>query len=59
MLELLLRGWIWIKLKARRFKRMIYQGKGQKVREMFDRDDLPRKEQQMRNRIKAAKLWMR
>jgi hypothetical protein len=40
-------------------KRMIYQGKGQKVREMFDRDDLPRKEQQMRNRIKAAKLWMR
>jgi len=40
-------------------KRMIYQGKGQKVRAMFDRADLPRKEQQIRNRIKAAKLWMR
>jgi hypothetical protein len=40
-------------------KRMIYQGKGQKVREMFDRADLPRKEQQIRNRIKQAKLWMR
>lgn len=41
------------------FKRMIYQGRGRKVREMFDRNDLPRKEQQMRNKIKAAKLWMR
>jgi hypothetical protein len=40
-------------------KRMIYQNKGQKVREMFDRADLPRKEQQIRNRIKQAKLWMR
>jgi len=41
------------------FKRMIYQGRGQRVREMFDRANLPKKEQQMRNRIKAAKLWMR
>lgn len=40
-------------------KRMIYQGRGEKVRAMFDRANLPRKEQQMRNRIKAAKLWMR
>ncbi|MCB1366919.1 MAG: hypothetical protein KDK00_04065, partial [Rhodobacteraceae bacterium] len=40
-------------------KRMIYQRRGDKVRAMFDRADLPRKEQQMRNRIKAAKLWMR
>ena len=40
-------------------KRMIYQNKGQKVREMFDRADLPRKEQQIRNRIKQAKLWLR
>ena len=41
------------------FKRMIYQGKGARAREMFDRTDLPRKEQQMRNRLKQAKLWLR
>ncbi|APX90530.1 hypothetical protein BV394_13020 [Brevirhabdus pacifica] len=41
------------------FKRMIFQGKGRKVREMFDRDALPRKEQQIRNRIKKARLWVR
>ena len=41
------------------FKRMIYQNKGAKVREMFDRNALPRKEQQLRNRIKQAKLWLR
>ena len=41
------------------FRRMIYQGKGAKVRAMFDRADLPRKEQAIRNRIKAKKLWLR
>jgi hypothetical protein len=41
------------------FLRMIYQNKGDKVREMFDRDDLPRREQAIRNRIKRANLWMR
>jgi len=40
-------------------KRMIFQNRGQKVREMFDRDNLPRKEQAMRNAIKKANLWMR
>ncbi|WP_166416029.1 hypothetical protein [Cochlodiniinecator piscidefendens] len=40
-------------------KKMIFQKKGQKVRDMFDRDNLPRKEQQMRNQIKRANLWMR
>lgn len=40
-------------------RRMVYQRKGQKVREMFDRDDLPRREQAMRNKIKRAKLWLR
>jgi hypothetical protein len=40
-------------------KRMIYQGRGQKVREMFDRDALPRKEQALRNQIKKAGFWMR
>lgn len=41
------------------FKRMIYQGKGHKVRAMFDREDLPPREQMIRNRIKKAKLWLR
>lgn len=41
------------------FKRMIYQGKGHKVRDMFDRADLPRREQMIRNRIKSANLWLR
>nr|WP_236545117.1 hypothetical protein [Tropicimonas marinistellae] len=52
----------WIKkvLKEHEpFKRMVYQGRGRKVREMFDRADLPSPEQKIRNRIKAAKLWMR
>ncbi|MFQ5437830.1 MAG: hypothetical protein ACE5DK_03260 [Paracoccaceae bacterium] len=40
-------------------RRMIYQGRGARVRAMFDRNDLPRPEQKIRNRIKAAKLWMR
>ncbi|SMX49534.1 hypothetical protein [Maliponia aquimaris] len=40
-------------------KRMIYQGRGQKVRALFDRDDLPRKEQAIRNRIKREGFWMR
>jgi hypothetical protein len=41
------------------FKRMIYQGKGAKARALFDRANLPRKEQVIRNRIKSEKLWMR
>lgn len=41
------------------FKRMIYQGRGQKVRDLFDRNALPIKEKQIRNRIKAAGFWMR
>lgn len=41
------------------FRKMIYQGKGRKVRAMFDRQRLPRSEQQIRNQIKRAKLWMR
>ncbi|MFV1498489.1 hypothetical protein VWY34_08085 [Phaeobacter sp. JH20_02] len=40
-------------------KRMIYQGRGAKLRAMFDRDNLPRKEQALRNRIKSAGFWMR
>ncbi|WP_373636671.1 hypothetical protein [Yoonia sp. BS5-3] len=41
------------------FKRMIYQGRGHKVRAMFDQNDLPRREQALRNKIKAAGFWLR
>lgn len=41
------------------FRRMIYQGKGARVRALFDRADLPRSGQAIRNRIKRAKLWLR
>lgn len=41
------------------FKRMIYQGRGHKVRALFDRDALPRREQSIRNKIKREGLWMR
>ena len=40
-------------------KRMVYQGRGQKVRALFDRDNLPRKEQAIRNKIKSNGFWMR
>ncbi|MDR9395624.1 hypothetical protein [Roseovarius sp. SYSU LYC5161] len=41
------------------FKYMIYHGRGHKVRALFDRDELPRKEQAIRNRIKRNGYWMR
>lgn len=41
------------------FKRMIYQGRGQKVRDMFDQNDLPPRERQIRNQIKREGFWMR
>lgn len=41
------------------FKRMIFQNRGQKVRDLFDQDALPQKEQMIRNQIKKANLWMR
>ncbi|MFQ1702537.1 hypothetical protein ACJ5NV_18285 [Loktanella agnita] len=41
------------------FKRMIYQKRGQKVRALFDRDNLPRHEKALRNKIKSAGFWMR
>lgn len=41
------------------FKRMIYQGRGHKVRAMFDQDDLPSREQAIRNQIKREGFWMR
>jgi hypothetical protein len=41
------------------FKAMIYGGKGAKAREMFDRDNLPKREAGIRKRLKAKNLWMR
>ena len=40
-------------------KRMVYQKRGRKLREIFDRDALPRREQAIRNQIKKAGFWMR
>lgn len=40
-------------------KRLVYQGQGRKIRALFDRNDLPRREQAIRQRIKAAGLWLR
>ncbi len=41
------------------FKRMIYQGRGRKVRALFDQDDLPAREKAIRNRIKKEGFWLR
>ncbi|MEM6305867.1 MAG: hypothetical protein AAF744_14200 [Pseudomonadota bacterium] len=41
------------------FKRMVYQGRGAKVRALFDQENLPRREQMIRNKIKKNGYWMR
>jgi hypothetical protein len=41
------------------FRRFLYQGKGAEARALFDRADLPAREQAIRNRLKARGLWMR
>jgi len=41
------------------FKKLIYQGKGAEIRALFDRADLPRREQMIRNTIKREGLWFR
>ncbi|MCU0911112.1 MAG: hypothetical protein MUE98_07135 [Rhodobacteraceae bacterium] len=41
------------------FRRLVYQGRGRKARALFDRADLPRREQAIRNRLKAEGLWLR
>lgn len=41
------------------FKRMVYQGKGQQARALFDRANLPRREQMIRNTLKREGLWLR
>ena len=40
-------------------KKLIYQNKGQKLRRKFDRNDLPRREQVLRNAIRREGLWLR
>lgn len=40
-------------------KKIVYQGKGEKIRALFDRENLPRREQAIRNAIKRAGLWLR
>ena len=40
-------------------KLMIYQNRGRKIRALFDRDDLPRREQAIRAVIKREGLWVR
>ena len=41
------------------FKFMIYHGRGQKARALFDRENLPRKEQAIRNALRRNGYWMR
>ena len=41
------------------FKWFIYQNKGKKARDMFDRADLPRSEKPIRQRLKNRGLWVR
>ena len=38
---------------------MIYQGKGAKARSLFDRENLPKREQVIRNTLKRENLWLR
>lgn len=40
-------------------RRNVYQGRGAKVRALFDQQNLPRREAKIRNKIKSAGLWMR
>lgn len=39
------------------FRKMIWKGEGAQVRALFDRNNLPRKEQALRNTIRRAGLW--
>jgi len=41
------------------FRRMIYQGKGRKLRADFDRNDLPRPESRLRTILRNRNLWLR
>jgi hypothetical protein len=52
----------WIKQAVKEYdpiRKFVYQSKGRAARALFDRADLPRNEQAIRNRLKREKLWMR
>ncbi len=52
----------WIKKVLKTYepiKRLVYQGRGARVRALFDQEHLPRREQAIRNKIKSEGLWMR
>ncbi len=58
--ELTAPNWIKKVLKSHEpFKRLVFQGRGQKLRALIDRDNLPRREQGLRNLIKREGFWMR
>jgi hypothetical protein len=40
-------------------RKLVYQGKGQRLRALFDRDNLPKREQVLRNAIRREGLWLR
>lgn len=40
-------------------KRIVYQERGHKVRALFDRKNLPRREQAIRNKIRSEGYWIR
>lgn len=40
-------------------RKLVYQGKGAEIRALFDRDDLPAREQTIRNAIRRENLWLR
>ena len=40
-------------------KLMIYQNRGRKARALFDRADLPRREQTIRGTLRKQGLWLR
>ena len=41
------------------FRKALYQGAGRKARALFDRANMPRQEQAIRNRLKSEGLWLR
>jgi hypothetical protein len=41
------------------YRKIVYQSKGEKIRSMFDRENLPRKEQAIRQRLKKRNMWLR
>jgi len=52
----------WIKRAVKDYepiRKFVYQSKGRAARALFDRADLPRNEQAIRNKLKREKLWMR